>query len=304
VHYADFGGEGPLVVCVHGLGGSYANWVGLAPLLARRARVLAVDLAGHGRTPAAGRRTDVRANQRLLDRFLTEVAGRPTVLVGNSMGGMISVMQASAAPDTVAGLVLLNPALPRPRGVRQDPEIARLFAGVMLPWLGEFMLARRRARYTPEEMVADTMRRCTADPVRVPADLLTAQADVIRERSLQPDIDKAFVAAARSVVYALLARPAQLAGMVSTVRQPTLLVHGAADRLVPVGVARHLAAQRPDWRVEILDGFGHLPQLEDATTTAKIISDWFSLDGREALRSASDFALPPIRPKRSSPARR
>ena len=43
VHYADFGGEGPVIVLVHGLGGSHLNWLALAPLLARRGRVVALD---------------------------------------------------------------------------------------------------------------------------------------------------------------------------------------------------------------------------------------------------------------------
>src|ERR1700754_1853059 len=102
-HYVDFGGldDGPLVVCVHGLGGSYTNWVALAPFLTDRARVVALDLAGHGRTLPDARRTDVRSNQLLLHRFLTEVVTGPVVLVGNSMGGLISLMQASTRPATV-----------------------------------------------------------------------------------------------------------------------------------------------------------------------------------------------------------
>ena len=57
LHYLDFGGpaDGPLLVCVHGLGGSHVNWVAIGPKLAQTCRVLALDLAGHGRTPLAGR---------------------------------------------------------------------------------------------------------------------------------------------------------------------------------------------------------------------------------------------------------
>jgi pimeloyl-ACP methyl ester carboxylesterase len=51
--------------------------------------------------------------------------------------------------------------------------------------------------------------------------------------------------------------------IVQAVTQPTLFVHGSGDRLIPVQVAQHVAAQRPDWRVEILQGSGHIPQLED-----------------------------------------
>ena len=77
VHYVDYGGpdDGPLMVCVHGLGGSLVNWAAVAPTLSKTCRVLALDLAGFGRTRSHGRSTSVHANQQLLHRFLTEVCG-------------------------------------------------------------------------------------------------------------------------------------------------------------------------------------------------------------------------------------
>jgi pimeloyl-ACP methyl ester carboxylesterase len=87
VHYADFGGTGRPIVLVHGLGGSHVNWLGVAPQLAAHGHVLAIDLAGHGRTPSLGRTARVDDNRRLLGRFLETVVGEPAVLVGNSMGG-------------------------------------------------------------------------------------------------------------------------------------------------------------------------------------------------------------------------
>ncbi len=75
VHYLDFGGpaSGPLVVCVHGLGGAAVNWLALGPLLAERCRVLALDLPGFGLTRSAGRSTSVQANGDLARRFVAEV---------------------------------------------------------------------------------------------------------------------------------------------------------------------------------------------------------------------------------------
>src|SRR5262249_599513 len=74
VHYLDFGGpaDGPVLVCVHGLGGSAVNWSALAPLLTGTFRVLAPDLAGHGLTESAGRGTSVAANRALLHRFIEQ----------------------------------------------------------------------------------------------------------------------------------------------------------------------------------------------------------------------------------------
>jgi pimeloyl-ACP methyl ester carboxylesterase len=287
VHYIDFGGagDGPLLVLVHGLGGSWTNWLAFAPLLTDHARLLAVDLAGHGRTPAAGRRTDVRANQRLLGSFLREVVARPAILVGNSMGGMISLMQADADPDSVAGLVLLNPALPRPRGVRPDPATARLFAMMMVPRVSEAFMARRRARTSAEDLLAETLNRCCVNPHRVPPHVVAELVAGLRERAATPGYDRGLARAARSVVYTL-ARQQPMTGIVQSVAQPTLLIHGTGDRLVPVQVARYVAALRPDWRVEILDGRGHIPQLEDAPAAASIVLDWLGRQGRSAAQAA------------------
>src|SRR5262249_21293463 len=86
-HYLDYGGPppGPVIVAVHGLGGSALNWLAIAPLLTGRYRLLAPDLAGHGLTQSRGRGTDVVANQRLLHRFMDAVPGSPVILMGNSM---------------------------------------------------------------------------------------------------------------------------------------------------------------------------------------------------------------------------
>src|SRR5207247_1908767 len=131
VHYADFGGTGPTLVLVHGLGGSHVNWLAVAPVLARRARVLAVDLAGFGRTPLGERSADVHTNRVLLDRFLDAVAAGPAVLVGNSMGGLVALMEAALAPERVAGLVLVAPAQPRLRAGGPLPDHPRRAAVVV-----------------------------------------------------------------------------------------------------------------------------------------------------------------------------
>jgi predicted alpha/beta-fold hydrolase len=95
LHYLDFGGpaEASVIVAVHGLGGSSANWAAVAaPTLTARYRLVAPDLGGFGLTRAAGRDVSVPGNRVLLHRFLQAVpsVGRgPVILMGNSMGGMI-----------------------------------------------------------------------------------------------------------------------------------------------------------------------------------------------------------------------
>src|SRR3712207_2674721 len=145
VHYVDFGGPeaGPTVVLVHGLGGSHLNWDLFAPLLSPHARVLALDLPGFGLSEPGERRTTVHDNVWVLDRFLAEVAGTPAVLVGNSMGGMISILQTATFPESVSGLVLLDAAVPGPRRAL-DPLVAAMFAVYSVPLVGERFMAMRR----------------------------------------------------------------------------------------------------------------------------------------------------------------
>ena len=170
VHYLDYGGpvDGPLLVCVHGLGGSALNWAAVAPVLAESCRVVALDLAGFGHTLGGSRSTSVQANQRLLHRFLTEVAGVPAILVGNSMGGLISILQASQRPDSVAGLVLVDPALPPALSARPDPRVFATFAAFLVPVVGRRVLARRRDAESAEEAAHALLRLCCADMSRVP----------------------------------------------------------------------------------------------------------------------------------------
>ena len=170
VHYVDFGGpdDAPTVVLVHGLGGSHLNWDLFAPLLRPHARVLAVDLPGFGRSEPGDRRTTVQDNVHVLDRFLREVAGTPVVLVGNSMGGMISILQTAASPETVTGLVLLDAAVPGPRRAL-DPLVAVTFAAYTIPRVGERFLSMRRRRSTPLDQVRDMLRLCGVDPDALPA---------------------------------------------------------------------------------------------------------------------------------------
>jgi pimeloyl-ACP methyl ester carboxylesterase len=288
VHYVDYGGpeDGPLLVCVHGLGGSLVNWAAVAPELARTCRVLAIDLAGFGRTRTHGRSSSVPANQRLLHRFLTEVCDGPAVLVGNSMGGLISVLQADAHPETVAGLILVDPALPVGVSVRPDPLVALIFGVYAVPAVGRTVLARARSMRSAEEQALAVLRLCCADSSRVPDEVVEQHLELARERRDLPDVDAELIVAARSLMW-VLARRRTHAAMLRRIRVPVLLLHGDRDRLVPIAAARQTAAANPTWRFEVARGIGHVPQLEAPRWTVGRIRDWLATDGAIAARAAS-----------------
>ena len=276
VHYVEHGDpDAPPIVAVHGLGGSHANWHDLAPLLARTHRVLAVDLAGHGRTPRAGRSASVRANRLLLSRFLDEVVRGPAVLVGNSMGGTIGLLQAAREPESVRDLVLVGPAAPRVRKELPDLAVARQAALLSVPGVAEKVLARRRERLGAEGLVAEQMALTTADITRVSQEMRQVAVDLVASRAAGPDAEAAFLEAARSLV-ALLARPSRYREVVAAVQGRALVVHGRLDRLVPLSCSQALVRQRPDWRLEVLDGVGHVPQIEVPERTAALVLSWLA----------------------------
>lgn len=274
VHYVDFGGPegGPTVVLVHGLGGSHLNWDLFAPLLRPHARVLALDLPGFGLSEPGDRRTTVQDNVRVLDRFLAEVAGGPAVLVGNSMGGMIAILQTASFPASVSGLVLLDAAVPGPRRAL-DPLVAGMFAIYAVPMVGERFLALRRTQSTPLRTVRQILRLCGVDPDALPAEVIDRTVALVEQRQDVVAMDQAFLAAARSLLR-LLVDPRSYRSAMSSIRVPVLLVHGDVDRLVPVAAARDIARRHPEWRYLELAGVGHVPQLQVPDRLAEEMLRW------------------------------
>ncbi|WNG60539.1 FAD-dependent oxidoreductase [Archangium gephyra] len=265
VHYADYGGSGPTLVMLHGLGGCHLNWLPAAPMLTKHARVLALDLIGFGRTPMAGRSVGVASQQRMLQHFLTEVVGGPAVLVGNSWGGLVALAHAAQAPETTAGLVLVSPAQPPPRGTRLDPvQAARLVLHTM-PGVGEYILWRDGKRSGARGLFMELLTLGCADVRRVPQEVVEENTALIAERMERMPLghSASYLRATRSMLLTLLGRN-RFESWVRGVRVPTLLVHGRQDRLVPVASSEALATLRPDWSFEPMDDIGHVPQMEDA----------------------------------------
>jgi pimeloyl-ACP methyl ester carboxylesterase len=294
VHYLDYGGpaDGPVVVCVHGLGGSAVNWSAVAPLLTDRCRVLAPDLAGHGLTESLGRGTRVAANRYLLHRFVEAVSDGPVILMGNSMGGMIALLETAHQPAAVAGLVLVDPVLPL-RPVRPDPGVTLLFAAYATPGVGPALVSRRRRRLTPEALVASTLSLCCVDRSRVPAEVVAEHVTVARLRAGFHGLDRDFIASARSVLAtAGYVRGTPYRRGLLSVTAPVLLLHGDRDRLVPVATARAAARAYPAWTFVEMDGVGHVPQLEAPHDVAKAVIDWLDAGGASAASAATPRPAP------------
>jgi pimeloyl-ACP methyl ester carboxylesterase len=280
VHWVDFGGPAgvPPIVMVHGLGGSHLNWVRIARPLAERNRVIAIDLPGFGFSPAAGRRTSIGANRKVLDRFINEILGSPVILMGNSMGGAITILESAASPRAVTAVVLVDPALPRPPEV-PDRQVAAQFLMYALPGVGEASMGISRRSRTDRELVERVINLCFVDPRRSSPELMDAATELVAHRRRHlPNQDAAFLQAARSVLRAGL-RPRQFKNAMRSIVQPVLLIHGDQDRLVPIAAARIAAAANPKWDTEFLHDVGHTPQLEAPDAVIRAVEHW--LDRKE-----------------------
>jgi pimeloyl-ACP methyl ester carboxylesterase len=285
VHWVDFTadkGQGtsesqPPIVFVHGLGGSHLNWCLLGPRLAAGRRAVALDLHGFGLTPGLRANSTVQANARLLDRWIRTVIGEPVILVGNSMGGLISILETSSNPDLIKGVVLLDPALPLPPQ-KPDWQVSGQFVLYALPGLGEFAVAKMMASVSPEQSVQQVLQLCFADPSRADPEMIRAEVALSTKRHpATPAQAKArariFLAAARSLLR-VLSRRQHFAKMMAGIDVPVLLIGGEDDRLVPVAAMRQAAARNPRWESVILPGVGHTPMLEVPDDTSAAIRDW------------------------------
>lgn len=282
VHYLDYGGEGPPVVLVHGLGGSHANWCAVAAKLTKSHRVYVIDLPGFGRTRLHGRSSDVESNARVIERFVDDVVGEPVTLVGNSMGGFLSLLVAADAPTKVRSVVLVNAAVPRAAGAPADRQVAILFTVYMIPWLGERAIAKLQRGQTPAQFVKQTMRLCAANAKALDPAIIDAHVALAEERLSGADAatitehQRAFLVAARSLLRALWNRNSgRGAKAIDAVRAPVLVLQGDRDRLVNHHSARAVAKRR-GWEIEVFENIGHVPQLEIPDRFVDVVEGWLA----------------------------
>ncbi|MEV4541915.1 alpha/beta fold hydrolase [Micromonospora echinaurantiaca] len=256
---------------VHGLGGSSQNWTDLAGLLADRLDGQAIDLPGFGRSEP-GRRYTVPAFAERVIRWIEHSDRGPVHLFGNSLGGAVSVHVAGARPDLVRTLTLVSPALP-------FLDFRRSLQGRMLPLLavprGERLAAWRLAQLAPEVMAQQVMEACVADLSRICEQRRQEALEEIRVRYQAEHYAAAYVRTFRGLVYsflrAYLPGSGSLWRLARSVRAPTLVVGGRQDRMVDVRVAPQTARVIPDSRLLLLDGVGHVAQLEVPRLVARAV---------------------------------
>ncbi len=273
-------GDGPIFVLVHGLGGSLENWAAVAPLLARRGPVLALDLGGFGHTEVHPEQAAVQRNLVLLQRFVRQMTDRPVVLAGNSMGGLLSAQLAARDPGGVAGAVLIDPAIPLVFRGYPHRQILADFAMTTLPGLSR-IAARRLAASTVRQEVERTMRSVTTHFEDVDPAVVDRHVELTEYRLEHVRGAGASFEVAGRTLLGMLAKRKRYYEVVGRITCPVLLLHGDGDKLIHVRSARALAKRNPAWTYVEGADIGHTPMLDRPAWVDEQIGAW--LDARPHL---------------------
>lgn len=245
-HHRGGSGRGRPLVLVHGYLVSHWQFRKIIPALAAEHDVVAFDFPGYGesdRPDPSEFRYDASGFLDTLIGVLDVLGIEKATLVGQSMGGAVSLYAAARRPERVERLVVVDPLCYPWR----PPLPARFaLAPVAGPWLLRAMATRG--------MCKQVMRReIYNDPACVSEDWI----DYVWERLNRPGGIEAAAATMRFV-----ADPGIIASSVRAVRAPTLIVWGENDRLFPSGFARRLEADITGSTSKIIPGCGHSPPEE------------------------------------------
>ena len=252
VHLRDEGLPGdPLpIVLIHGTSASLHTWEGWVRALKGQRRVITLDLPGFGLTgPFTGQYTAGDYHGDTYARFVFDVLDAlkisRAVVGGNSLGGEVAWRMAAMAPQRVASLVLVDAAGPAftPESVPLGFRIARI---PVLNRIGEYAL--------PRAVVAEGVANVYADPSRIKPELV----DRYFELTLRQGNRRALRQRMQGLVNG------EHAERIATLQQPTLILWGAQDRLIPPAIGREFQRLIKGSQLVVLEGLGHVPQEENA----------------------------------------
>jgi pimeloyl-ACP methyl ester carboxylesterase len=243
--YVEEMGSGPVILMLHGLGGSSYSWRHVAPRLATTHRVIALDLRGFGRSDKPFDQSYAPADHAAVVRATIKALNLSRItLAGHSFGGMVALMVAMdrrLEPHRIAKLVTLAaPAYPQTFSAG-----VRFLNKPLIPYLALLMV--------PSEVIATItlmtekfgFDRYSNQDISIYADPLT-----------DPGGPHALIATARHIVPPDLHR---IIARYGTIAKPTLVLWCREDQVVPVSTGERLARAIPNARLAVMEGCDHMP---------------------------------------------
>lgn len=235
----------PVLLYVHGLMGTWTNWIFNLLPFADRYRVIAVDLPGFGDSEMPKGEFSIEHYADVLRELLGKLGIARVTLVGNSMGGQIGTIVAKKMPEILDQLVLVDPA-----GFSTSTRRLRKLApwAVILNW---FMLIgakiTRKIAYNVWFAAAAT-KIVLHRPRQLSGDLILLLLEGIGKAGFMP-----------AVLTITSTRVAFFPGEVTT---PTTIIWGRNDLLIPMKDAFEFHKMIPSARLELIDDVGHIPMFE------------------------------------------
>lgn len=260
IHVREEGSErGQIALLLHGWSSSWYALSPLLPLLKDRYRVMAVDLPGYGESPPLPQRTTIPDYADLLAALVRELGNKPAVLIGHSMGGMISLTMTLRHPELVERMVLLCPTI----SGRLSVFINLFISPVTL--IERFSIANSIVATFERHMLGIT------DRLMRPASF--AERTSITEQDyvhLRADARRPGQGRVRAECYWAM-RENDLRGSLSQIHVPTLVLWGMEDNTVPLRDAGVVATEMPDADLRVIPNAGHWPQFETPELTRRYV---------------------------------
>ncbi|HYO20385.1 MAG TPA: alpha/beta fold hydrolase [Dermatophilaceae bacterium] len=256
-------GRGPAILFIHGLTGSQRNWAHLVDAMNSDHRVLAPDLFGHGASAKPMGDYSLGAHAAIMRDLLDQLGIERVTLVGHSFGGGIAMQFSYLFPERVDRLVLVASG-GLGRDVNPLLRAATLpGAGLVLPVIASGWV-RERGEATGKNLGRLGWR--PSPDVREIWRGFTSLAD--------GDTRRAFLATTRSVIdpggQTVHARD----HLTSDVKIPALVIWGTRDRMIPAWHATAAQQVFPGARVELFEGAGHFPHLDEPERFAELLSEF------------------------------
>jgi len=244
-------GSGPGLVLIHGIAGRFENWEAVFELLASEHTVIAPDLPGHGGSGPAAGDYSLGALAAGLRDLLIALGHERATLVGHSLGGGIAMQFAYQFPEMTERLVLVSSG-----GL--GPEVSLLLRAATLPGANLFIAATSGPGQAAGSVLARGLATVGLRPHAEVSEVARGYASLS-----DPAHRAAFLATLRAVVSAEGQRVHAGDRLYLTDGMPVLIIWGERDRIIPAEHGEQAHRAMPSSRLEIFEGVGHLPQLEE-----------------------------------------